>query len=58
MYAQGLIRPCKRDIKDVMDSTRTYFSTIRNRSMDELDFCKYLLAGMRAFGLRSQHLPV
>ncbi|KAG2186053.1 hypothetical protein INT43_002491 [Umbelopsis isabellina] len=38
MYAQGLTRTCKRDIKEVMDSTRTYFANVRNRSMDELDF--------------------
>jgi hypothetical protein len=39
LYSQGLIRPCKRDIKDVMDSTRQYFAAIRNRSTDDLDFC-------------------
>ncbi|KAJ2962979.1 hypothetical protein NQZ79_g1897 [Umbelopsis isabellina] len=38
MYAQGLTRTCKRDIKEVMDSTRSYFANVRNRSMDELDF--------------------
>ncbi|KAG2189411.1 hypothetical protein INT44_004553, partial [Umbelopsis vinacea] len=38
LYAQGLIRPCKRDIKDVMDSTRQYFAAIRNRTTDDLDF--------------------
>ncbi|KAM3589562.1 hypothetical protein VKS41_000421 [Umbelopsis sp. WA50703] len=37
-YAQGLTKSCKRDINNAMDSTRTYFANVRNRSLDELDF--------------------